>query len=700
MKKKYIIALFFILVIPFHETFASDIDTLYNRYMQICFKKSSEASVQTALSFLNEDGSFSDLDYNSKDQLLQHLYRLKTLGNAYQSKENKFYKDSTLKKKIFASIQFWVSKDHRPANWWYRHVGYPQEFGPSLFLMNVEMKTEMPQLFAQAIDYLMWAYKKYDHMEGANGADKIFGAYPAAILTQNDTLLKKFQEDIKGLIVVQNQGEGIEPDWMYGQHSMLGRQLYANYEHEYLHSILTLLVLCKGTVYGVTEPHLSILDDHFILGNQWYVYNRHQDPSQTGRRPTSTLNGRFLNNLKLLISLDTPKKDELLVIQDRVINGRKAATKLVGNRMFWRFDYMIHRRDNYFVTSRLTSTRTLGMESGNGEGVNNYYTSAGLNFIFRTGFEFDAPYFEAMNYRQWPGTTVEQDDRKLPSVDWGKRSSNKNPFAGGVSNGFYGAIGTIYKKRSITAHKSWFYFDHEFVALGTGIKQSFGKANVMTTINQVLQKGNITFSQNNNLQILDKDSGTKYLSNLDWVIQDSMAYLNLNPTSSFIIASDSRANATFFTIGIDHGKNPKNEEYAYLVYPNINKDSLQRYIENFPLQILSNSKIVQALYHNDLKIMQAIFFKAGSITLANGMLLTVNKPCAIMIKEIDSIYQISIGNPLCETSNPDSIMLTVNTKLLGENIIWDGTVSTIKINLPQGDYAGKSVTIIARKTLN
>ena len=698
MKLFKIIAQLLILAIPFNATFASDIDTLYNRYMQICLKNSSEASVQAALSFLNEDGSFSDLDYNSKDQLLQHLYRLKTFGNGYQSVGNKFYKDSTLKQQFFSAVQYWITRDHRPANWWYRHIGYPQEFAPSLFLMNVEMKTEMPQLFAQSIEYLLWAYRKYDHMEGANGADKILGAYPAAILTQNDTLLKKFQDDIKGLIVVQNQGEGIEPDWMYGQHSMRGRQLYANYEHEYLHSILTLLVLCKGTVYGVTEPQLSILDDHFIHGNQWYVYNRHQDPAQTGRRPTSTLNGRFLNNLKLLISLDTPQKSELLIIQDRVLNGRKAMTHLTGNRMFWRFDYMIHRRENYFVTSRLTSTRTLGMESGNGEGVNNYYTSAGLNFIFRTGFEFDAPYFEAMNYRQWPGTTVEQDDRKLPSVDWGKRSSNKNPFAGGVSDGFNGAIGTIYNKRSITAHKSWFYFDNEFVALGTNIKQSFGRSNVMTTINQVLQKGNILYSVNNVNQILEKDSGYKSIANPEWIMQDSIAYINLLPTSNFIISSDLRSKATFFTVGIDHGNNPKNEEYAYIVYPNINEDSLRNYLDNFPIQILNNSKHVQAVYHKDLKIMQAIFFKAGSITLANGNLLTVNKPCAIMIKEIGSTYQISLGNPLCETSNPASIILTVNTKLLGENIIWDGTVSTIKINLPQGDYAGKSVTVIAIKT--
>lgn len=54
---------------------------------------------------------------------------------------------------------------------------------------------------------------------------------------------------------------------------------------------------------------------------------------------------------------------------------------LTGNRMFWRFDYMVHRRNNYMTSSRMTSTRTVGNEAGNGDGEFNYYASNGVNYL-------------------------------------------------------------------------------------------------------------------------------------------------------------------------------------------------------------------------------------------------------------------------------------------------------------------------------
>lgn len=234
---------------------------------------------------------------------------------------------------------------------------------------------------------------------------------------------------MQNLITVQSEGEGIESDWMYAQHSFNGRQLYGNYQQEYLNSILSFLDICRGTQYQVSSEALSILDSLFIEGIQWYVYKKRQDPAQTGRRPSNRLNPRIIPNLDLLIAQNSPAHDELIQIRDQITNYRNAEFPLTGNRLFWRFDYMIHRREHFFSSSRVTSKRTMGMESGNGEGENNYYTSAGLNFLFRTGKEYDFPFFNIMNPRQWPGTTAEQGNAKLPGVDWGKNISTITPMA-------------------------------------------------------------------------------------------------------------------------------------------------------------------------------------------------------------------------------------------------------------------------------
>jgi len=696
MKKLPILTGLILFLIPIKSILASDIDTLYARYMATAVYNPTQESITSALSFLNPDGSFSDIDYKSKTDISIHLTRLRVLAGAYQSVSSSYYRDSTIKNHFNRSLQYWITTDHRPSNWWFRHVGYPKALGISLFLMNKELKADHPELFQRAIEYLLWAYNKNDHMEGANGADKIFAALPAAILTENDTLLKRFQQQIKDLIVVQTVGEGIEPDWMFSQHSFQGRQLYANYQQEYLNSILSYLDLCKGTIYTVSTTELTVLDNHIINGMQWYVYKKHQDPAQTGRRPSSTLNPRYSNNLSLMIAQDSPQKEQLLNIQDRIFLLQDIELKLLGNRMFWRFDYMIHRREGYYVSSRLTSTRTIGMESGNGDGLDNYYTSAGLNFIFRTGLEYETTYFKLMNNRQWPGTTAEQGDRKLPSVEWGKNSRNNNPYAGGVSNQNYGTIGFIYDKKNLEATKSWFYFDNEFVALGCGISQRFGRDSVMTTLNQVIQKTPVYYSENRTVKRLEIGSGITKVNNPEWFLQDSIGYINLLDSKNFTISSEIKNKTSLFSLGIEHGKNPKDESYAYVVYPNCSEVDLYRYRENNPIQILSNTKSIQAVYHKQLNITQIHFYEAGTLQLADSTTLTVDQPCAVMIIENDSVIEISVGNPLCESKNPELITLQFSKFLKGDQVETDRKTSTLLIEMPQGNDAGKSVVMLMK----
>jgi len=691
--KKQLFLIPILILCSYFPIFGSDIDTLYSRYLNTIVTTPGDMEVKNSFSFLNPDGSFSDIDYQSKNDLSLHLSRLRNLAGAYQSESSIYYHDTIIKKQYINALQFWITTDHRPSNWWFRHIGYPKAFGIALFLMNAEVKSEHPALFQQAIDYLLWAYNKNNHMEGANGADKIFAALPAAILIENDTLLKRFQQQIKDLIVVQTVGEGIEPDFMFSQHSFHGRQLYANYQQEYLNSILSYLDLCKGTIYSVTEKELTVLDNHIITGMQWYVYKKHQDPAQTGRRPNASLNPRYQNNLKLMIAQESPQQEELIQIQERIFQDQDTELQLLGNRMFWRFDYMIHRRTGYYVSSRLTSTRTIGMESGNGDGLNNYYTSAGLNFLFRTGLEYETPYFKVMNPRQWPGTTAEQGDRELPSVDWGKNSRNNNPYAGGVSNQQYGTIGFIYDKKNLEAAKSWFYFDNEFVALGCDISQRFGRDTVMTTLNQVIQKTPIYYSENQTVNKIEIGSGNTKVSNPEWFIQDSIGYINLIPNSVFSIESNFQGKTPLFSLGIEHGKNPKNETYAYIVYPNCSEETLQNYRENNPIEVISNTEEIQAVHHKILNITQIHFYKAGTLQFADSTTLTVDHPCAVMLIEKDSVIEISVGNPLCESKNPEYITLQFSKYLKGNNIERDGKTSTIKIELPQGEFAGKSASI-------
>jgi chondroitin AC lyase len=674
---------------------ADDFTTIYDRLYAKALTLPTATEVQNVLSLVKTDGSFSDLNYADvafAADLSVHLKRIQTLAASYSNPSSSNYKNTSIKDKYFLSLDFWVTKNHTPGNWWYRHIAYPKAASPAIVLMGELMKTEKPDLFNRSMSYLLWAYLQNNYMEGANGADKIVGAYTATVLKKDNTQLLKMRTQIINLIQIQSKGEGIEADIMFGQHSGSGRQLYAaTYGGEYIKSIFAYLTTVNTTAYMVTSKEISLLENLYLSGIQWIIYGKHIDPNQTGRQNSSTAGvSSWVNTLSNFVLLNPPRKAELEIALERMQNGLSSTNPLLlGNKMYWRFDYMLQRGSTYFSTTRMTSTRTVGAEAGNGQGNNNYYGGAGVNYIFRTGNEYNSIFGE-FNYRKYPGITAEQDAAALPIPNWGAGGTNNNVFAGGVTYGKQGACGMLLDKRGVTAAKSWFYFDNEFVALGAGITQTNGTAAVYTTMNQCIKYTNIDYFDDQTQKSLS--TGTTTLLKPKWIVQDQVGYFNLDNTSTFIISAETKNGINIFTGAIDHGKNPANKGYAYVVKPGITASEAASYMANIPVQILQNTNALQAVKHKTLAVTQMIFYKAGAIVIPGEYTVTATTPCAGMIKRTGDNLEISLANPKCESSNPTSVSLSITKKLTGPGSTWDGTKSTLVFNLPQGNYAGQTVT--------
>jgi hypothetical protein len=210
----------------------------------------------------------------------------------------------------------------------------------------------------------------------------------------------------------------------------------------------------------------------------------------------------------------------------------------------------------------------------------------------------------------------------------------------------------------------------------------------------MIQKTPVIYAENQIIKTVSIGSGITKVNNPEWFLQDSIGYINLLDSNHFAISSEIKNKTSLFSIGIEHGKNPKDETYAYVVYPNCSEEDLNRYRENNPILILSNTKQIQAVFHKQLNITQIHFYEAGTLHLADSTMLTVDQPCAVMIIEKDSVIEISVGNPLCESKNPEFITLQFSKFLKGSQVETDRKTSTLKIELPQGDFAGNSVEIM------
>lgn len=652
---------------------ASDFETIYKRMYDTYLKSNpSEESVNDLLNLMTSEGGFSNIDYAvNTGAPRKHVQNLIVLANAYQQPENKYYHDAKLKVAYLKSLRFWITVDHHADNWWFRYIPYPKELSQSVILMADEIKEDR-ELFDRTMEYLRYSYEtaKPAHMTGANAADIIMGSLAASILTEDDVQMIRFRDQMTSLLTIQPV-EGVQRDYLFAQHCGNGRQLYfTSYGKEFVNSVLFYLEFCQGTNYQ--SPGLRLLQDLFIKGAQWVFYAQQYDPNNAGRYNDTN---HFQKDIKKLAErVRNLSVGEMREQMEQVVRRIGGENTLEGNRMFWRFDYMVNRRSDYFVSSRMTSTRTVGNEAGNGDGEYNYYAANGVNYIFVTGKEYAGNYFKIFNNRQFPGITAEQDEGILPVPDWGEYANNGNAFAGGVSDSVRGACGMILDRRSLVAHKAWFYFDREFVCLGAGICNQTGKADVYTTVNQCNVDGEVQYAFGNEIRTL---ADMEVLKGVKWVLHGHVGYYNMDMGTEYRLSNQNG----LFSLNINHGLRPMQGMYAYLVRPNVQDvQEAQTYARQIPVKVLSNTEQLQAVYHTGLGIAEGVFYQPGALTLPDGTVLKVDAPCVLMWNEQER--KVNLANPYCETENPASITVTLIKESQSKSLVFD---------MPLGEFAGSSV---------
>ena len=675
--QRFIIVVFMIIS---WQSQAQDFDVIYKRMYESFLKNPSSGAVKSVLSKMKSNGSFSDIKYSGRNNLMKHLERINQLASAYKNSSSSYHNKSEVKMKYFAGLQYWVDKNYKTNNWINRWINFPHSCGRGFLLMSKELKSEKNVLYKKSIRYLRWSYEQNRGiwMTGFNGAAIAMTALPAAIADKNAehtenlknfmTLLTQYRKPNDGYPQI---GDGLQPDDMFGQHDIKGRQLYMlRYGYEYFQEVLPYIKYTQGTKYELKD--LSKLEKVILNSTQWCFYNKNYDPHLTGRFNNSDQYFKIVKNMMDdFIALNPPQKTALQEARNRMLNG---VNSLSGNKMFWRFDYMLHRRSNYMVSSRMTSDRTGGSEAGGGSGNFNYYSGNGVNYIFHKGNEYGKDYFRKFNKRQFPGITAEQDSGNLPIPTWGKHGINGNAYAGGTSDGTYGVSGMILSKRGVTAHKSWFYFDKEFVALGAGIKKS-GGSNVYSNLNQCHKSGTPTYSRNGSVSSI---SGTKTLDNPDWILHGDIGYFNLDTSSKIVVSTSNN----LFSANVNHGSSPNGKTYAYAVRPGTESSgAATTFSKNIPVTIESNTETIQAVRHKELKITQVVFYKPGILTLSTGTQIQVDKECVLLLNEREE--KVSVASPFGEDTPYGT---------LRASIVLEGKTSNLSFQMPKGMLGGKTVS--------
>jgi chondroitin AC lyase len=644
------------------------------------------------LSSMRPDGGFPNVPYDDAGpgnwRAAAHLSQTLTLARRYVALENNSPEKTRLRDALFRALDFWQGRDPRNSNWWWNVIGVPGTLSQIYILLDGELEGSRRQKGLEII-----ARGKLS-MTGANLADVVNITLRRGVVERDIALVSKAVGMMADEIRISLE-EGIQPDFSFHQHGAL---LYNHgYGAVFLSNCSELANLVTGTAFEFPREKIDLLSRMILEGNQWMVRYGTKDMGATGRgisRPSgaSPSAGYLVPIVREMLTLNTGRDPEFRSLLSRLEGN--PGVPLVGNRHYRRGDYMAHHRAGYFVSARMFSDRLFNTDGpSNQEGLKSYHLSDGCTYIMRTGWEYH-DIFPVWDWQKIPGTTVQITPELTGRVNFkGTRS-----FAGGVSDGRYGCAAFDMERNGLFARKSWFFFDDEFVCLGAGIRCETPHP-VVTTLNQCFLKGEVLVSRGGQAQKLSP--GNRTLDTVSWVYHDSVAYVFPEP-QRISLANEPRTGSWWeinhihskdpvtkdvFTLWLDHRASPKSDTYVYIVAPAFDPAQAEAYRKKLPVEIIANEPNLQAVRHTGLGVSGIVFYTPGTLALGNGLTIEADQPCLLLVREEGRMLEISASNP-----ENKGMRLTVRIESgTGK------TSETVLFDLPDGEYAGMSVTRMIAK---
>ena len=664
------------------------------------------------LDLIQEDGAFGDVDYKATSSATNGtawspylaLDRLQAITVAYHKEGNALYHDEEVINKLNKAIVYWGKMNPSSSNWWENQIGVQLRFSRiALFMESIVSKDAMDIMLNKLLEKTP---VKYGTGQNNLWFDQNYVYY--AIITENGTKhtnstgfkkldLKELVDDyLSYCLVVQtddNTAEAVQVDNSFYMH---GRQFYSNgYGMSMFRDMSFWIYMLRETSYAFEQDVIDLMADYMIDGTSWTIRGDIME-LYLGYRPYDYDVGydnyaaEYIDPLKRMIESDPDRADEYQAILDN-IQGKNTVNGKNGNYYMWRSGYASHMRDGYGVNIKMDSNQIIGGEwRGSWSGYDKdggqliYWTSSAASTITVDGDEYTNVY-PTYDWAHCPGTTTAA--RIVQDYANAGRFTNGTEHTIGVSNGKYGNTAYDMNKKGTQVKKGYFFFDDEFVALGSGINSTEG-VNIHTTLNQCeaedVNVGGQSVAEGTKEQIYNTNwlyngkVGYVFLENTDVVVSNSV---QTNNPSLWDEAKKNETPATF-TAYLDHGLKPSNDSYAYIVVPNTTAGAVSQYAGNTPVTVIANNEKVQAVRHDGLKQTQINFYQAGSLEYKDGYIITVDQPCSIIIDESEDTRKISVA------VNDTAANQTVNVNLNYDN--QETQTTFVSGALP---YAGQTMTL-------
>lgn len=698
------------------------------------------------------------------------FYRLKEMAIAWATKGCELYQNEDVKREVIKALDFMNTNHYTSSditapvfgNWWHWEIGGPVAFMDTALIFYDELTVRQIDSYAAAVNRFTnvcdkpSGYPGSPAMTGANLIDKGMVVAQVGILTDNGSKLEHVKSAYKTVFQYVTSGDGFYEDGSFIQHQALAYM--GGYGSQLYEKLSILFSVLSGTDYELIyeDNAQQLIFDMVFEGIEPFIYDGlcmdmvsgrdiTRKESSDKRRGAGILDAmmligdampadqqaRFNSMVKYYVGVDEEfyysrsKRIASLMKANSIMNDDSIQPRsdYVIHKLFAGMDKLVHLMPDYGFALSMHSSRTYGHELINDEGKRTWNVSDGMTYLYNGDREqYGEGYWATVDPKRLSGTTTEYVTRNNGAGD---RTKNIYSWVGGSGLDDYGTAGMHYKtlgssgnSRSGTdAKKSWFMFDDEIVAVGSGITSATG--NFVETIidNRKLRQdgGNQVVVDGKRVDIRDDGAesplkGTK-IKDASWL------YLEGNtqgsdigyyfPGKADIMALKEKRtgnwNAQGTTVGeetnqfatfwFEHGTKPLNADYAYVILPGKDAGATGEYASDPDVEILECSVDAHGVRENSLGVTAVNFWNNKVKTVAG---ITSDKAASVTMVMADGELEIGVSDPTQE--NRDTIHLSL--PYAGGDVIYnDSNVEVvqktpfIKLAVHTGGTVGRTSTV-------
>ncbi|MDF2985231.1 MAG: hypothetical protein K0R50_741, partial [Eubacterium sp.] len=644
---------------------------------------------------------------------------LKFMALALQTKGCELYQNEKLKNEIIRGIDYIytnhykVGVDSNPyGNWFTWEIGGAIYFLETVLLMYDDLPADQIKAYAETALKSTSKTGGADYMYvGANALWRDRVRMYAGILLKDSATLAYVKNDVPTYMGYVTTGDGYYRDGTFMQH---GNIVYnGGYGKEAFSDISHFIYMLDDSTWEITGPERdnmsTIVEKNYVPFMYKGVYMDMVRGREITRTDTTDAYAGITISLDVLLFSESVPEAEgnrfKGMIKEWMNNENAIHTLNEGAGVAWymfpvynlsktleiiRDDSIkpvsntgksytfgkgvrtVHTTDKFTFGLSMYSKDIKNCEIGDSN-TKGWYTGIGETYVYTPDigqYTYQKP---TLNWNRLSGVTA------VNGVTFGSHT-NTNDFSGSTTlKNTYSTAGLEISSSNtqVSAKKSWFMFDNEVVALGTGITSTHNNK-VETTIDNHYITGNNALIINGQKQP-DQLGWNGQIDNAKWaLIEGNVEGSNIGvyfPNETKLGAvretrtgkwtdlgsynvDENVQSANYLTMWIDHGSKPVNSSYAYVLLPGTTEAQVENYADSSDTEIIRQDNNVHAVYEKTLHALGVNFWKDGDQSIdAMGVkdYLSVDKASSIMVKEDDNKLSFALSDTTKRNAGPITV---------------------------------------------